>query len=492
MVQSKMLSRIKGRISFSIVLLFVVSLACAKPKDQPNVVFILADDLGWADLPVYGNTFNEAPHLTELAGQGMTFTNAYATCPVCSPTRASIQSGQYPARVGIIDFIPGHYRPFEEVIVPTNKTRYLPHEIETIGEVMNKAGYKTGYFGKWHLGFTEEYSPAHQGYDEAHFYKGGGFYNPEFIPAISPKPEGRLSEILTDLSVNFIEENKDGPFFLFLAHFDVHVQLEADKELIDKYLKKERKDQYPGNAVYAAMVEHLDNSVGTVLDKLSSLGLEDNTIVIFYSDNGGLVTRFDGIPLIGKNSIEAYKDSPLKYIATSNAPLRAEKGTVYEGGIREPLIIRWPSKIKAATISEATVSSVDFFPTLLELIGAEKPKDQVLDGISLLPALLEDAYDPERPIYWHYPVYHHASPAGAIRKGDWKLIEDQVSGDFSLYNLRADISESSDLSKLYPAKKDELIQLLKAWQKDVGAEFPVENPNFDIHKRTQWGRRPIH
>lgn len=480
----------QAKTFFSIFFLFAVIFAFGKSNDKPNVVFILADDLGWADLPVYGNTFNEAPNLDKLANEGMLFTNAYAACPVCSPTRASIQSGQYPARVGIIDFIPGHWRPFEEVIVPSNKTRFLPHEIETIGEVMKKAGYKTGYFGKWHLGFTEEYSPQHQGYDDAYFYEGGGFYNPTFIPKISPKPSGRLSEILTDLSVDFIEENKSEPFFLFLAHFDVHVQLDADKELINKYLNKERKDQYPGNAVYAAMIEHLDNSVGRVVDKLAKTGLDENTIVIFYSDNGGLITRFDNIPLIAKNSLPFYENNPLKYIASSNAPLRAEKGTVYEGGIREPLIVKWPGKIKPATISDATVTSVDFFPTFLELVDAQKPENQVLDGISLLPALLENKYDDERPVFWHYPVYHHGFPAGAIRKGDWKLIENQVSGESALYNLRADISESTNLLELYPKKMSELLQLLKEWQKDVGAEFPTKNPDFDKNKRNKWGPHP--
>ena len=216
----------------------------------PNIVFILADDMGWADLPCYGNTFNEAPNLDKLAEAGMRFTNAYAACPVCSPTRASIQSGQYPARVGVIDFITGHWRPYEEVVVPKNRTQYLPPEIESIAESLKKAGYTTGYFGKWHLGNTEDTSPEGQGYDKVHVYSGGGFYNSKFTPQPKKKYEGRLSEILTDMSVDFIEENKEQPFFLFLAHYDVHVQLDGDKNLIEKYLRKERKDQYPGNAVY--------------------------------------------------------------------------------------------------------------------------------------------------------------------------------------------------------------------------------------------------
>ena len=477
---------------FSLILGFNFCFAELNPSvegSKPNIVFILADDLGWADLPCYGNTFNEAPNLDKLAGSGMRFTNAYAACPVCSPTRASIQSGQYPARVGVIDFIPGHWRPFEEVIVPKNRTQYLPGEIETIAETLKKVGYKSGYFGKWHLGYSLETVPEGQGYDKVHVYSGGGFYNSKFKPIPEKEYEGRLSEILTDMSVDFMEENQNDPFFLFLAHYDVHVQLDGDKYLIDKYLKKERKDEYPGNAVYAAMIEHVDKSVGRIVKKLDELGLDENTIVIFYSDNGGLIGRFDKIPLLDNRSLSVYKNSPLKYIASSNAPLRAEKGTVYEGGIREPLIIKWPGKIKTGTVSEALITSVDFYPTLLELAGVEPPR-QILDGKSILPELLENKYDSERDIYWHYPVYHHAQPMGAIRKGNWKLVENFVTGEMNLYNLEADISEAMDLSELYPGKTDELLQLLKLWQKDVKAEFPVRNPDFDASRRFEWGIHP--
>ena len=355
---------------------------------SPNIVFILADDLGWADLPAYGNTFNESPHIDKLASEGIRFTNAYAACPVCSPTRASIQSGQYPARVGVIDFIPGHWRPYEEVIVPKNRTQYLPSEIITIGEAMKSAGYATGYFGKWHLGNNSEHHPLNQGYDEANV--GQGYYNVKFNPPREINSPKRLSELLTDFGESFIENNKDNPFFLFIAHYDVHVQLDADQELIDKYLKKERKDSYPGNAVYAAMIEHLDRSVGRIVAKLKETGLEENTIIIFYSDNGGLIGRFDKIPLLAKDKLGVYENNPLQYIASSNAPLRAEKGTVYEGGIREPLIVKWPGKIEGGSVSDALITSVDFYPTLLEIAGAENPAGPVLDGKSLLPELLEN------------------------------------------------------------------------------------------------------
>lgn len=477
------------------VLLLVNSQLYAKNKTQnstaakPNLVFILADDLGWADLPCYGNLFNEAPNLDDLAKAGMRFTNAYAACPVCSPTRASIQSGQYPARVGVIDFIPGHWRPFEEVTVPKNKTQYLPGQIETLAESLKKAGYSTGYFGKWHLGYSEKTLPTAQGYDQSHVYTGGGFYKPNFIPEPEKKYSGRLSEVLTQMSIDFLNENKENPFFLFLAHYDVHVQLDGDKNLINKYLQKKKTDSYPGNAVYAAMIEHVDNSVGEIVAKLKELNLDENTIVIFYSDNGGLISRFDKIPLLANESLSVYENSPLKYIASSNAPLRAEKGTVYEGGIREPLIIKWPKKIQAGSENHSLVSSVDFYPTFLELAGVEKPT-QVLDGTSLMPQLLKNEIITERPVFWHYPVYHHAVPMGAIRKGNWKLIENQVTRETSLYNLEADISESTNLSNLYPEKKTELYELLKEWQVKVGAEFPTPNPNFNPEKRFEWGVHP--
>ncbi|QHI69792.1 sulfatase [Tichowtungia aerotolerans] len=474
-------------VCLAAVLSALIASAAEKP---PNIVFILADDMGWADLPCYGNRFNEAPNLSWLAEEGMRFTDAYAACPVCSPTRASILSGQYPARIGVIDFIPGHWRPYEKVTVPKNRTQHLPGEIITMQESMQKAGYRTGYFGKWHLGYAEDQLPSAQGADESYVFCNYDYYAPEFIPELRPALKGRLSEVLTDLSVDFIEKNQEQPFFLFLAHYDVHVQLDGDRDLIEKYLKKEKPDGYPGNAVYAAMVEHVDRSVGRVLQALDRFGLADNTVVFFFSDNGGLISRFDNVPLIADRSLDVYAHSPLKYIATSNLPLRSEKGTVYEGGIREPLIVRWPQKIARGAVCEVPVSSVDFYPTLLELAGTAAPANQVLDGVSILPALRGKSLDAERPLFWHYPVYHHGVPAGAVRKGDWKLVENQEDGSLELYNLRADINESTDVKELYPQKATALYALLKNWQNDVGAQLPVPNPDFNAEKRDEWGRHP--
>ncbi len=459
-------------------------------QNRPNIVLIMADDLGGRDLPVYGNPFNDAPNIDKLASQGIQFNNAYAA-PVCSPTRASIQSGQYPARVGIFDFIPGHWRPFEEVTVPVHKVQHLPDEIITIGDAMRSAGYKTGYFGKWHLGTKPEHLPDARGYDIAHMYAGGGYYNPKFIPDYNSPDKKRLSEALTDMGIDFIKENKNNPFFLFISHYDVHVQLDADRDIIDKYLKKKKDPDYTCNAVYAAMIEHVDQSVGAIMKTIDEMGLADNTVFIFFSDNGGVDNRFDNIPLLGGESMDVYPEGhPLRYIATTNTPLRAGKGTVYEGGVRVPLIVRWPGKVKAGSTSEAIVSSVDFYPTFLELTGGKRPKNQVLDGFSMLPALTENKYDSEREVFNHYPVYHHEQPMSAVRKGDWKIVENLVSGEFNLYNLKYDVNEMTDLKYSYPVKTKEMKTVLKKWQEDTKAAMPVPNPEFDPNRRYEWGKHP--
>ncbi len=472
-------------------LILLSLLSCEQEEERPNIVFIMADDLGWADLPVYGNGFNEAPNITRLAAEGMRFDNAYAACPVCSPTRASIQSGQYPARIGVTDFITGHWRPYEEVTVPINKTQYLPLENITFAEKLQEAGYATGYFGKWHLG-RGEFFPTNQGYDEQVVYDGGGFFN--YGSRMDPPrdiPEGKvLSEALTDMSLSFIEQNREKPFLLFLSHYDVHVQLDAQQELIDKYLVRDKVDGYPGNAVYAAMIENIDNSVGRIVTRLSELGLSENTIVFFFSDNGGLVSRFDKIPLHAKSKLHIYEGDTMQYIATSNAPLRAEKGTVYEGGIREPLIIKWPGKVEAGSLNHSVITSVDFYPTILELAGILPDPTQKMDGESLFNIITNSIVNYVRPVFWHYPVYHHDVPASVVRYGDYKLIENLVNGSLELYDLSSDISESNNLAESMPEKALELHKLLKAWQQDVKAEFPEPNPNFDPGRRYEWGKHP--
>ncbi len=459
---------------------------------RPNIIFILADDLGWADLPVYGNPFNEAPNLTRMAAEGIRFTDAYAACPVCSPTRASIMSGQYPARVGITDFITGHWRPYEEVIVPKNRTQYLPEEIIGLGEIMQDAGYANAYFGKWHLGFEERHQPGNQGFETVNVYNGGGYfdYASRMGTPLQVEPGKPLSEALTDLGLDFIRKHRKHPFFLFLAHYDVHVQLDADSLLIKKYLEKEKVEGYPCNAVYAAMVEHVDNSLGRILREVEEQGLAGNTLVLFFSDNGGLISRFDKIPLIAESRQSIYEGDTLLYVATSNAPLRAEKGTLYEGGIREPMIAWWPGQLEGGKVSSALISSVDFLPTFAELAGAPLPGEQLFDGISLLDLLEGSEPDPQRAIFWHYPVYHHDEPASAVRKGKWKLIHNLVNDRKYLYDLENDLGESRDLSKSEQDITNELYDLLEVWRSDCRAEFPVPNPGFIPESRYEWGRHP--
>ncbi|MDA7500221.1 sulfatase-like hydrolase/transferase, partial [bacterium] len=287
-------------------------------------------------------------------------------------------------------------------------------------------------------------------------------------------------------SIDFMKENKEEPFFLFLflSHYDV--QLDADKDL-----NKKKDPDYPGNTVYAAMVEHVDDSVGDIMQAIEELGLAEHTIFIFYSDNGGVDNRFDNIPLLAGKGKAAYPEGhPLTYIATSNAPLRTGKGALYEGGIRVPLIVRWPGKVPSGSTSEALVSSVNFYPTFLELVQGTAPAKQVLDGFSMLPALTENKFDSEREIFTHYPIFHHEEPMSALRKGDWKIVENLVSGEFELFNLRYDVNEMTDLKFSYSEKTAEMRAALSKWQSDSNAMNPVANPGFDPNRRYEWGKHP--
>lgn len=429
------------------------------PKRQPNVVFILIDDMGWSDLPCYGNRFHETPHLDRLARQGMRFTDAYAACPVCSPTRASILSGQYPARVGVTDFITGHWRPYERLRVPTNRTQYLPLEIVTIPEVLRDAGYVTGHVGKWHLGGAD-HSPERQGFD---FVRLGG-----------QNQADKHVTTFTDSAIEFIEANADRPFFLHLSHHTVHIPLEAPGDLVAKYEQKPKPATGVNNPVYAAMIEHMDRNVGRILAKLDELDLSDDTIVIFYSDNGGLRQMYTG-----EGSI-----------VTTNTPLRGEKGTLYEGGIRVPLIVCWPGVVRPDSMCETPVTSVDFYPTLGQICGGEKPAGQILDGQSLQPLLRQRDEFEDRALYWHYPHYHHSVPSGAIREGDWKLIEFYHTGVTQLFNLEDDPGEQTDLSAVFPHEAFTLETKLALWRRSVGAAMPEPNPDFDPARRDEWGRHP--
>lgn len=441
-------------------------------RRKPNIIFILIDDLGWRDLGCYGNRFHETPNIDRLAREGMLFTDAYATAPVCSPTRASILTGKYPARLGITDFIPGHQRPWAKLRVPPN-LHQLPLEEVTIAEALKRAGYVSASFGKWHLG-GRKFFPDRQGFDTWVVTSGGHFY-PHFktTPKMKIHQGAYLADVLTDWAEAFIEQNRSRPFFLYLAHYAVHIPLQARKELIDKYRSKPKPEGGINNPVYAAMVEHVDHSVGRLLRKLDELNIADCTLVIFTSDNGGLRQRFDG-------------QGPL---VTTNAPLRAEKGTLYEGGIRVPLIVRWRSVIKPNSVCHVPVCSADFYPTILEVAGLEEEITPNIDGESLMPLFMGTGGLKRNALYWHYPHYHHSSPAGAIREGDFKLIEFYEDEHLELYNLREDISEQSNLANRMPSKATELREKLTAWRKAIGAKMPMPNPDYDPARAHEWARR---
>jgi len=458
----------------------------SEERGRPNFVFFLIDDLGRQDLGCYSSTFYETPNIDRLAAQGMRFTNAYAACPVCSPTRASIMTGKYPVRLGITDWIGAPQQ-------PTAYREYLPLEEVTIAEALKEAGYATGYVGKWHLATSDQdrrkYYPDRQGFDINIAGDNSGSPPTYFYPYSKGKrsletmpPDGRegeyLTDRLTDEAIKFVEASKDRPFLLCLAHYAVHTPLESKEELAEKYRTKAaglpeppkpqpvygpyKTRQRQDHAVYAGMVQSVDESVGRVLRRLEELGLEHNTIVIFMSDNGGLST--------------VAREGP-----TCNLPLRAGKGWLYEGGIREPMIVKWPRVTRAGSACHEPVTSTDFYPTMLEMAGLPARPAQHVDGVSLVPLLRQSGAADRKALYWHYPHYHGSGnrPSGAVRAGDFKLIEWYEDGRVELYNLKDDLGEQNDLAASMPDKAAELRRMLHAWRNEVGAKMPEGEPRED-------------
>jgi len=447
---------------------------------RPNIIFILADDLGWLDLGCYGSTFYETPHLDRLAMQGIRFTDAYAACNVCSPTRASILTGKYPARLHLTDWLPGRPdRPDQRLKRPVI-LQYLPLEEVTIAEALKQGGYTTAFIGKWHLGGKEFY-PEKQGFD---LNVGGcqmghppSYFSPYGIPTLPDGPKGEyLTDRLTDEAIKFIEDAKGQPFFLYLSHYAVHTPLQAKQDLIAKY--KAKAAQLPGDAgpeflldngrkvrqiqnhaVYASMVESLDDSIGRIMNKLAERGLDQNTVIVFTSDNGGLSTA-EGTP-------------------TSNVPLRMGKGWNYEGGIREPLLVKWPGVTKPGSVCPEPMISTDYYPTFLEMAGLQLRPGQHLDGASLVP-LFKGGTRPDLPLFWHYPHYSNqgGSPAGAVRLGDFKLIEWFEDMHVQLFNIKVDLSEKHDLAVQMPEKVIALRRQLHEWRQAVDAQMPTPNPDY--------------
>ena len=461
---------------------------------QPNIILILVDDLGWRDLSCYGSNFYETPNLDRLAAAGMTFSDSYAACPVCSPTRASLLTGKYPATVGVTDWIDWSKgtHPAKGKLVDVPYIDHLPLEETSLAFALKEGGYHTWHVGKWHLG-TDAYYPQHHGFD---VNLGGcmwgspanGYFSPYNIPGFENGPEGQyLTDRLTDEAICLIENNNGKPFFLNLWYYTVHTPIQAKAEHIQKFESKAKQmgidqidpfevgEPFPtdhkqhlnvirrtlqSNPVYAAMIYALDENIGRLLETLESTGQADNTVVIFTSDNGGLATA---------------ESSP-----TCNAPLSEGKGWMYEGGTREPLIVRWPGVVQPGSTCRVPVTSPDFYPTFLEMAGLPLRPEQHVDGVSLLP-LLKGAQTLEREaIFWHYPHYGNqgGTPGSSIRAGDYKLLHFFENDRVELYNLREDISEDYDLAVAMPDLTSQLKTRLADWRAQIEAKIPQPNPDY--------------
>ena len=482
-----------SRRSFLATLAAPIASAAAQAR-KPNVVFILADDLGWRDTALYGSTYYETPNIDRLATRGMMFHNAYAASPLCSPTRASILTGLYPARIGITTPV-GHLpqvileqtlqkeaKPTQKALIPNSVTR-LKLEYITLGESFQSAGYRTAHFGKWHLG-SEPYDPLHQGFDIDMPHTsgpgpGGGYLGGpwKFWPN-QGKPGEHIEDRMAEEAEKFIAANKDRPFYLNYWAFSVHSPWQAKPALLEKYKRKADPNNPQHNPVYAAMVESLDTAVGRLVKAIDASGAADNTIIVFFSDNGGVFWSAK----TEKAMLDAgYEDIPI----TSNAPLRAGKASVYEGGTREPMIVVWPRRVKAGSKSDAIVQSIDFHPTLLDMAGLKAKPEQKFDGISIVPALSGKPLQREA-IFCHFPHYTPAAgniPGSWVRKGDWKLIRVWCDGPdqtdrHELYNLKSDIGESRDVATKYPDRVHELSALLDGFLAGTHAVVPKPNPAY--------------
>ena len=431
--------------------------------EKPNIVFIIADDLGWQNLGCYGSDYYQTPNIDKLAREGTMFTNAYASCTVCSPTRAAILTGKHPARLKLTNFIPGHNKTDKLLTIP-DWQKYLSLEEVTIGEVFKKEGYTTALFGKWHLSKKKtppeslSHNPDQQGFDETFVtYKPAGY-----MPIGEWQKSGKdphSVDTLTNLSLDFIARNKNNPFFLIISHNTVHDPLMEDSSLIAKYAAMPGADKEENNPVLAAMIETLDKSVGRVVDKIEKSGLNKNTLIIFYSDNGGLASD------------------------AKQGPLRKGKGWLYEGGIRVPLIFSWPGIIPGNRKSDEMVISTDFRPTFQYLLGNDSMPDNT-DGVNLWPMLSGENKLQRNTLYWHFPHYHAGPQSGAIRKGKYKLIEwyegiyyDTVS-HLELYDLENDLGESHNLVDEMPEKANELLKDLQEWRKNINAQMPEKNKGY--------------
>ncbi|MGJ8698231.1 MAG: sulfatase [Verrucomicrobiaceae bacterium] len=442
-------------------------------SDKPNIVFLFVDDLGWGDFGPYGAEFYETPHIDQLAKDGMLFTNAYAACTVCSPSRAAVLTGRYPARTHLTDWITGHVNPKAKLRIPDWKMK-MDHSRVLLPEALRENGYATGFFGKWHLmpigqPDFDQHDPTHHGFDlnvggrEWGQPKGPGkYFSPFDMPGLDDGKKGDfLTDKLTDASLNFIDTNASAkkPFLLYFSYYTLHGPVMAPPALVQKYKEKAKTFDNTKNEHLeprrAGMVEALDNSVGRIVAKLEEKGLSQNTIIVLTGDNGG---NYD----------------------TTTGGLKNFKGFSHEGGTREPFIAKWPAKIAPGTTCHEMVIGTDLYPTFLDAACVPMRPEEHLDGLSILPLLTGKSKTLRRDtLYWHYPHYHRTKPYGAIRHGDWKLIEFFENGDLELYNLKADQNETTNLATKNPEKAQALLKKLRDWRKEVGAQMMTPNPDHD-------------
>ena len=446
--------RLLQHVTHSLLLILVVlsgqSLTAA---EQPNFLFIFIDDLGAHDLGCYGSTYHQTPRIDQLAEEGLKFTNAYAACHVCSPTRAAVLTGKYPARLHITDWLTGHNKPYAKMSIPAWNTEGLSKEEHTLGEHFQAAGYKTAWLGKWHLGGKvngNDESPQPHGFDA-----GQQKWN------LNNKKDGEDPKgvyTLTKEAIDFMQEHREGPFFVAVSHYSVHTPDRWNEKLRKKYMNRKKKVKSPQkNPKFAAMLEDLDKSVGQLLDWLDESNLADSTVVVFTSDNGGLMGQ------------------------TNNAPLRAGKGTLYEGGTRIPFIVRWPGVSPTGKTSDARICSIDYMPTFSSIAGLDAPQE--VDGIDFSASFRGEPAPNREALYWHYPHYHKGKPGGSILKGDFKLIERFEDGSLELYNLATDPYEKKNLAKQQSDVSEELLEELQTWREEVGAQMMTPNPNYKATKK---------
>ncbi len=515
------------RLIFVLATVWLLPSALPASSRLPNVVFFLVDDLGWRDLGCYGSDFYETPNIDSLAARSVKFTQAYAACHVCSPTRASLMTGKYPARLHLTDWLTGRREFSFQKLTNAAMTQHLPLKEVTIAETLQQHGYRTAHIGKWHLG-EDPFGPLQQGFDvQVPRWNLGwpkaGYYAPFKFDGLSDKPGQYLTDRLTDVAEEFIEANRSQPFFLYLSHFAVHDPIQGRADLVAKYQEKLQRmppfvappfilegnpdtdrpltdadlvarlnrpawsgfkvlpertvkiKQQQDNVQFAAMIEAMDESLGRIIDRLTETGLAENTIIIFSSDNGGMSAANFGRPtrVVARDQLDVA-------FSTSNLPLRGAKGWLYEGGIRVPLLIYRPGEAHRAQECNVPVISTDIYPTILELAGLPQQPEQHADGRSMVPLLNGAMHFDREALYWHFPHYSNhgmQSPGGAVRAGDYKLLEYFENNTVQLFNLREDIGERQDVSRVEPEKAAELRSLLHAWRKRVSAWMP--RPNLD-------------